>query len=1016
MKKLLCIILAVLTVIPHGLFTVYAVDSKAVEEYPLEVVYPELIQNGAIPSGQSTSSDDGIVSADRFLTDGSGSSPEDEAYNLIFEGLMNVNEFIDISAYRFSPEKVKVLFQDLINHCPELFYTNAYSSYSAMDANSNKYVTRIAPVYMYDKDTISEMKVTYDAELKKITDLIDPEWSDLEKIVFINDYLSLNYTYDDMGLYNEGQGKGYAIYDAYGFLTQKTGVCQAYTLTAIALLKSQGIRVSSVASPPMKHIWNVVYLDGYWYHLDITWNDGYNNPTLAMDQGGNVFYLDSDNPGLVSHDFLLVSDQEIFDDQHGDLGHHDWVRDYECLSDKYDDWFWDDLYYPIVEAGDEWFTAFPQSHIIISCDIDSGETQEVTEIDLGKWYVWGSNNTFYKQAFSGIGSFEDKLYYNTSEKVYSYDPKTNVSTELPAIHDASKGRIYGFELCGDTLTYYTTIDPENGQLTSYMLTLEHDVPAVKYTVTYDINGGIGAVPVQSAVTEGSSITLAGGEGFSKDGFTFGGWKINGVTYKAGDSYTVTGNTQISAIWNEEVKHFVTYDIGDAQGIAPTQDPVKHGESIILAGDEGFSKGGFTFAGWKISGVTYHAGDSFTVNADTQITAIWDEVIKHTVTYDIGNAQGTAPIQDAVEHGNSIVLAGDEGFSKDGYTFAGWKINGVTYHEGDSFTVNADTQITAIWDEIIKHTVSYDIGDAEGIAPTQDAVTTGTVITLATADGITKTDFTFDGWRINGTVYAPGDSYTVTADTQIVAVWKAILKYSVTYYAPGADGTVPTQNAVLPGTEITLASADSISKENYTFAGWDIGGVIYQAGDEYTVNANTQIIAVWEENEPIVPSAKAKITGTVSGVNGRLSDTLVTLKTGEGIAYTAEIDHIEGAPITLVGFTFDNVESGTYDLVITKNGHIGFTVTNVVVFGDNIDFGLLLSEINLPGGDISGDNFIDSTDVAALVYDMGKSNNDAMYPDSDIDKDGFRDAKDVAILSFNMLKAEVKIDYSDIENP
>jgi uncharacterized repeat protein (TIGR02543 family) len=78
----------------------------------------------------------------------------------------------------------------------------------------------------------------------------------------------------------------------------------------------------------------------------------------------------------------------------------------------------------------------------------------------------------------------------------------------------------------------------------------------EYTVTFSANGGSGTAPGPMTVQAGSSITLPGGTGLSKTGFTFGGWNTNaygtGTNYNAGSSYTVYGNVTLYAKWDTDV--------------------------------------------------------------------------------------------------------------------------------------------------------------------------------------------------------------------------------------------------------------------------------------------------------------------------------------------------------------------------------------------------------------------------------------------------------------------------------
>ncbi len=71
------------------------------------------------------------------------------------------------------------------------------------------------------------------------------------------------------------------------------------------------------------------------------------------------------------------------------------------------------------------------------------------------------------------------------------------------------------------------------------------------------------------------------------------------------------------------------------------------------------------------------------------------------------------------------------------------------------------------------------------------------------------------------------------------------KQTVTYDGDGATGTAPTQEAVAPGTVITLAK-NAFTREGYTFVGWDDGSNLYAEGKPYSVpNSAVTLKARWK---------------------------------------------------------------------------------------------------------------------------------------------------------------------------
>ena len=74
----------------------------------------------------------------------------------------------------------------------------------------------------------------------------------------------------------------------------------------------------------------------------------------------------------------------------------------------------------------------------------------------------------------------------------------------------------------------------------------------EYTVTYNINGGSGSTPSSQTVKPGRDVYLPSGSGFSRSGFTFGGWNTSssgtGTSYSASSYFTPYGNMTLYARW------------------------------------------------------------------------------------------------------------------------------------------------------------------------------------------------------------------------------------------------------------------------------------------------------------------------------------------------------------------------------------------------------------------------------------------------------------------------------------
>lgn len=115
-----------------------------------------------------------------------------------------------------------------------------------------------------------------------------------EEIKALHDYVVKNTAYDyDNFLKDTVPEMSRTV---YGTLLEHKAVCQGYALTMNLLLELAGIEsyyVTGVANGGA-HAWNVIVLDGVYYHLDATWDD----PV-------------PDSPGNVRYDYFMISDEKM---------------------------------------------------------------------------------------------------------------------------------------------------------------------------------------------------------------------------------------------------------------------------------------------------------------------------------------------------------------------------------------------------------------------------------------------------------------------------------------------------------------------------------------------------------------------------------------------------------------------------------------------------------------------------------------------------------------------------------
>ena len=230
----------------------------------------------------------------------------------IINGLRSMEKRINLSAYNISTTDAI----DLTAEVSDFRGDNPYYIFSIWATHDDDDNTILVVGYQYTPEGAAE-KRRQDAEEQAVVDAaiascVTDGMSDYEIAKALHDYLVLNNEYD-MRYYS---GNIPAIsYTAYGALVNRTSVCAGYALAYERLMDQVGIPCEYVTGMTTNgyHAWNIVQIDGEWYHVDVTWDD----PT-------------PDREGYVRYKYFLKSDKAMSRD------HISWEASHTCTSTKYD--------------------------------------------------------------------------------------------------------------------------------------------------------------------------------------------------------------------------------------------------------------------------------------------------------------------------------------------------------------------------------------------------------------------------------------------------------------------------------------------------------------------------------------------------------------------------------------------------------------------------------------------------------------------------------------------------------
>lgn len=246
------------------------------------------------------------------LTDNYKPENKKDIFNIIYNAINNGYESFNFycqNSYETCLDDVKDLTSDyellsVINN-----FVHPYNSYNKLNVTINSLgKINIKVQKLYNESTINILNKKIDTVYNE---LITDNMTDYDKIKIIHDYIIDNSVYDEQranNLYNDYQGE-FSSNIATGPLLQGHGICSGYTDAMKLFLDKMNIPNYKISSE--NHIWNLVYIDNKWLHLDLTWDDPVINNGEISTIDHTYFLIDTNkllNIEKTEHNF----DENIF--------------------------------------------------------------------------------------------------------------------------------------------------------------------------------------------------------------------------------------------------------------------------------------------------------------------------------------------------------------------------------------------------------------------------------------------------------------------------------------------------------------------------------------------------------------------------------------------------------------------------------------------------------------------------------------------------------------------------------
>lgn len=429
--------------------------------------------------------------------------------------------------------------------------------------------------------------------------------------------------------------------------------------------------------------------------------------------------------------------------------------------------------------------------------------------------------------------------------------------------------------------------------------------AINPTLSYNVNAPAGSnapgtpasqtVPYNTAAADKSG--WAAGDTGKIPGYRFDGWY---TAPNGGNKYDfntpLTNNVTVYAHWvgNGYTVRFAGN--GATGGGTPDQAfQYNIGQNLHR---NGFVRDGYTFTGWKRADNQQAYGDGqWVTNLTTQpngivtMVAQWsanEAHIRYNPNPPAGKTTGGQGTPNWDGHTGDTPIIGQNGWTIDGYTFAGWATSpdgsGARYAPGARWTANGTLTLYAQWTPG-QASLTYDGNGATGGKTDPQTGKTDEKINVRD-NGFTRDGYTFVTWNTQadckGNAVKPNSEWTLRGSSTLYACWAGNAQ-TLTYHGNGATGGNTAAQSGKTGDELTT-NANGFTRDGYTFVRWDTArdgsGTAYGEGkngvSQYVMKpAGNDLYAIWKANPATIQYRNdwPNTTGSTPDTTGNTGDTV-----------------------------------------------------------------------------------------------------------------------------------------------
>ncbi|MBO5065457.1 MAG: hypothetical protein J6D06_05010 [Clostridia bacterium] len=216
---------------------------------------------------------------------------EKKAYDVILDAIMNFADVISPFTVEITTDQISKIVEYIYADHPEIFWIRHGVTWSySVDTGL---VNKVEFTYCLTQQEAESRQKKIDMSIKSFLASITDSMSDFEVALRVYENIISLVDYDTIGLNKQKKDGKPApempddLRSIYGVFVNKKAVCAGYAKAAQYLYNLLGIECVYIVSDT--HAWNLIKLEGDYYHLDVTWGDQ-SNTDSRKDGGNDVSY------------------------------------------------------------------------------------------------------------------------------------------------------------------------------------------------------------------------------------------------------------------------------------------------------------------------------------------------------------------------------------------------------------------------------------------------------------------------------------------------------------------------------------------------------------------------------------------------------------------------------------------------------------------------------------------------------------------------------------------------------